>query len=262
MTPEFRTLEEGKKVLASEAGKPISGYPLEFAAPVMFGPPPQRGDSLVVNSASASLLQLDGRMLVVTCHHVLQEYRKRLTELGDCSFQVGNCRLEPLAQLVAEDATLDIAVIAVTDAQVRELREYRVENFGRNFVVPPAWPPGGVAEGDFVAFGGFPGSLRRVMSWRELSFGSYSSGAAGVTVVGKDYLVCQFDRTNWVKCGYEPEPSTIRGLSGGPAFAVRRAGADILWYEFIGIVYEFSEQYELLYVRLARIFGSDGIILG
>jgi hypothetical protein len=167
-----------------------------------------------------------------------------------------------VAQLVAESEALDLAVVHLTDAQVWELREYQVEGFGRHFVEPPAWPPGNVAEGDFVAFGGFPGALRRAMSFRELNFGSYSSGAMRVTTSRDDYIICQFDRDNLVRSGYEPEPTTIGGLSGGPAFAIHHTDADLVWYEFIGIVYEFSEHYELLYIRLARMLGPDGSILG
>lgn len=81
-----------------------------------------------------------------------------------------------------------------------------------------------------------------------------------VTTSRDNYIVCQFDRDNLVRWGYEPEPTTIRGLSGGPAFAVRHTDVDLVWYEFIGIVYEFSEQYELLYIRLARNLAADGTI--
>lgn len=50
-----------------------------------------------------------------------------------------------------------------------------------------------------------------------------------------------------------PIPGTIRGLSGGPAFAIRWHAEQLMTYEFVGHIYEFSEKFELLYVRLARV---------
>lgn len=65
-----------------------------------------------------------------------------------------------------------------------------------------------------------------------------------------------------MKHGYQPEPSTIRGMSGGPAFALRkRTGTGIMTYEFIGHIYEFSETFELLYIRLATVIDGGGRIL-
>jgi hypothetical protein len=42
-------------------------------------------------------------------------------------------------------------------------------------------------------------------------------------------------------------------MSGRPVFAIRHsAETDIMTYEFVGHIYEFSKDLELLYVRLAR----------
>ena len=54
-------------------------------------------------------------------------------------------------------------------------------------------------KGAFVAFGGFPGSLRQAATFAELSFGSFSSGASRVAAVNEDYLLSQFERELWVK---------------------------------------------------------------
>lgn len=92
---------------------------------------------------------------------------------------------------------------------------------GTFFCVFSDRPPGDRTGGDFLAFGGFPGELRKVETFDKLSFGSYSSGTAKVTTTGDDYLVCQFEYEHWVTHGFEPEPRTIRGMSGGPVFAIR-----------------------------------------
>lgn len=248
-----KTFEDVKKLVAGPGGVEFEKYPLKFAIPAYFGARPKLGTSAIVNSGSASLVRLDGQPFALTCSHVLGGYRKRLAE-GQCIFQLGNCVLDPLAQLKAEDEKLDYALIAVTEGQSKEIAKSGGPFDGTFFCDLSHWPPGDVKEGDFVAFGGFPGELREAMSFDELSFGSFSSGASRVTSVREDYLVCQFEREFWVKHGHEPEPKTIRGMSGGPVFAIRHAAdTDIMSYEFIGHIYEFSEDFELLYVRLARV---------
>jgi hypothetical protein len=254
------TMEAVRDMVAGDLGKEMEKYPLRFASSAYFGAPPHPKKEFVVSSGSASLVRLKSQPYIVTCSHVLQGYRDWLEKDSACIFQIGDCKLDPVAQLVDESSRLDVAVIGLTEQQVQEVAGVE-SSFGSHFVVPPGWPPAPVVEGDFVAFGGFPGELRRAISFRELSFGSYSSGASRVTSAGDTYIICQFERDHWVKHGHEPEPSTIRGMSGGPAFALRKSpGTGIMTYEFIGHIYEFSESFELLYIRLANVIGEDGRI--
>lgn len=247
-----KTPDEAKKLVAGPAGVEFEKYPLKFAIPAYFGVRPRPGKPATVNSGTASLVRIGGQPFALTCSHVLEGYRKRLAE-GDCIFQLGNCDLDPLSQLKVEDEKLDYALIGLTEAQGKEIAKPGGPFDGTFFCDVAQWPPGDVKEGDFVAFGGFPGDLRQAVSFDELSFGSFSSGASRVASVNEDYLVSQFEREFWVKHGHEAEPETIGGMSGGPVFAIRRsAETDIMTYEFIGHIYEFSEDYELLYVRLAR----------
>lgn len=246
-----RTDDDAKKLVASPAGIEFEKYPLKFATPAYFGVRPQPGAPVSVNSGSASLLRLNGQLFALTCWHVLEGYRQRLAE-GPCIFQLGNCELDPLAQLKAQDKGLDYALIGVTDAQIREIAQPGGPFDGTFFCDPAQWPPGKVNDGDSVAFGGFPGELRQAVSFDKLSFGGYSSGASRVTSARDDYIVCQFEPEHWVSHGLEPEPSTIRGMSGGPVFAIRHSDAGIMTYDFVGHITEFHEDFRLLYVRLAR----------
>lgn len=252
----LKTLEENKKVVAGPAGVEFEKYPLKFAIPAYFGAPPKPGSAQAVNNGSASLLRLNGQPFALTCSHVLDRYRERLAD-DKCIFQLGNCVLDPLAQLRDEQRELDYALIALTEEQAVDIAKSDGAFDGTFFCEPAQWPPAEVKEGHFVAFGGFPGELRKATSFDELSFGSFSSGASRVASVNESYLVCQFERQFWVKHGYEPEPECIGGMSGGPVFAIRhRSDTDIMTYEFIGHIYEFSKSFELLYVRLARAWAT------
>lgn len=245
------TFDEAKALVEGALGLEMAKYPLRFACATYFGVPPKEGEELRVNNGTASLLLLGGKPTVLTCSHVLQGYRERLAEEPTCIFQVGDCALNPLEQLTKESAKLDFALIGLTEAQAAEIAATQGDQ-RRYFLEPHPWPPGPVTEDDFVAFGGYPGDLRRATSFNELSFGSFSSGASKASAVGGDYLVTHFDREYWVQHKFEPEPAYIRGLSGGPAFALRKsAETGIMTYEFIGHVYQFSEDFELLYIRLA-----------
>jgi len=187
---------------------------------------------------------------------VLEGYRKRLAE-GECIFQLGNCKLDPMAQLKAEDKGLDYALIGLTEAQVKEIAKPGGPFDGTVFCDVAPWPPEEVKEDDFVAFGGFPGELRQAASFDELSFGSFSSGASRVTSAHEGHLVSQFERDYWVKHGHEPEPKSIGGMSGGPVFAIRiSAETNILTYAFVGHITEIHQSYELLYIRLAKAWAA------
>jgi hypothetical protein len=262
MVTEPKTLEEAKAMVSGTLGLEMERYPLRFASVAYFGPSLKRDMPITVRSGSASLLVFGGKPVVVTCSHVLQGYRDMQAEIENCFFQIGNCKLNPLAQLIDESQEFDIAVIALTDKQVQEVTNGKY-GFGEFFVDPPVWPPASVIAGEFVAYGGYPGELRKALSFNELSFGSYSSGASRVTATHDNFFVCQFEREHWVTHHFEPEPTTIRGMSGGPVFAIRRSkDSGLVTYEFVGIIYQFSEEFELLYVRLAGVLGSDGSVTG
>jgi len=256
MAVQPTTYEEAKAMVAGDLGLEMEKFPLRFATAAYFGTPPRLGKEMEVNSGSASLLRLGGTHMALTCHHVLEGYRDRLKADASTIFQLGDCKLDPVKQLKAESEKLDFALVELHEGQAQEIAEGKGD-FGTYFIEPDPWPPQPVVEGDFVAFGGFPGELRRAVSFNEMSFGSYSSGASRVTLVRDEYIVCQFEREHWVQRKFEPEPATIRGMSGGPAFALRKSAATgIITYEFVGHVYEFSEDFELLYIRMAKVLGD------
>ena len=84
-----------------------------------------------------------------------------------------------------------------------------------------------------------------------LEFGTYSSGASRVETVSDTYFVTQFEKEYWIQSLGEKDAIDLKdlgGLSGGPAFISRG-----LSFDFAGIIYEFSSDYELLYIRHSTI---------
>ncbi|VWC90168.1 hypothetical protein BLA9940_05408 [Burkholderia aenigmatica] len=252
------TSEEARALLAGPFGLELMRFPLRFAKPAFFGIWPDCGEPLTVNNGSASLIRRGDEHFAITCRHVLDGFREKRTESERAFFQVANCRLDPLAQLAEERDRPDVAVIRLSAAQVTEIT-LDSEGIGEAFLEIENMRPELVPEGVGIAFGGFPGDLRLQPRVAEFNFGSYSCGATPVTASRDNYLVCQFERAEWVRQGYEPEPATIGGISGCPVLRIHESAAGIITHSFAGIVYEYSPELDLLYiVQSAAIYDLMG----
>lgn len=241
------TPDEARALLAGPFGLELMRFPLRFTKPAFFGIWPRRGDPLVVNNGSASLIRRGEEHFAITCHHVLYGFRQKRAESKRAFFQVANCRLDPFAQLAEERDRPDVAVIRLSAVQAAEITRDS-NGIGEAFLEIEDARSELVPEGTGIAFGGFPGDLRLQPSVAELNFGSYSCGATPVTTSRDDYLVCQFERAEWVRQGYEPEPATIGGISGCPVLRIHESEAGIISHSFGGIVYEYSPEFDLLYI--------------
>ncbi|HDR8858106.1 TPA: hypothetical protein QDA74_005004 [Burkholderia territorii] len=252
------TPDEARALLAGPFGLELMRFPLRFTKPAFFGIWPRRGDPPTVNNGSASLIRLGEEHFAITCHHVLDGFRQKRAESDRAFFQVANCRLDPLAQLVEESDRPDIAVIRLTAAQAAEITRDS-NGIGEAFLEIENARPELLPEEAGIAFGGFPGDLRLQPRGAEFNFGSFSCGATPVTTSRDDYLVCQFERAEWVRQGYEPEPATIGGISGCPVLRIHESKAGIISHSFAGIVYEYSSAFDLLYiVPAAGIYNPMG----
>jgi hypothetical protein len=226
-------------------------FPLRFCKPIYFGSPFSKQNLVRVNNATATLTKINGKYIAITCVHVLKRYRDRRVCEKNMFFSIANCLLEPESQIMFEDVALDICVIELTESQASEILSDS-EGIGESFYEVSKNHFGDVKIGDFVAFAGFPGEARKLMSGNKMSFGTYSSGSCMVTDMYSDYISCKFDRTHWVTNSYDFEPECIGGISGVPTFVICRTDQNILYYKFLGIVYNMHEATETLYVRLAE----------
>jgi hypothetical protein len=133
-----------------------------------------------------------------------------------------------------------------------------IEKDGKRIFLPASWPPAEIKEGDWVALGGYPGTLREQKAWNVLDFTTYSIGATPVTSASETKIGCRFERERWVK-GHgrdgEPDPEDLGGLSGGPAFILRE-----LHWELAGIMFEFSSTFDIMFLRPAHTIQEDGSI--
>ena len=250
-------VKKAKNIAAGPLGKEMSKFPLRFASSILFGPKPY-ATSCTSNSNNGTATLVDfGHPMAITCFHVLDAYRKKLKEDNQIVFQIGNLKIDPLNKIIDECERLDIVTIDLKDENTKKIGDGG--EIASCFFSPVSWPPQAIKNGDFVSFGGFPGRWRQHLSQKEVMFDSFSSGACAVASVREDIIVCQFEREYWVhsfNLRSGEELHEIGGLSGAPVFVLRG-----LHFELVGIIYEFSEAFDLMYVRPSKFIRMDGTII-
>jgi hypothetical protein len=248
--------EKAKKLASGPLGKEMAKFPLRFAVSVFFGQKPNTSFVPKISNGTATLVDFGHGPIAITCHHVLDAYRKKLSENNQIIFQIGNLKINPLNKIIDEHKELDLATINLNGENIRGIGDG--SDIASHFYHPVSWPPQSIKQGDFVAFGGFPGRWRVQPSTSEIIFDSFSSGACPVASVREDVITCQFEREYWVySFNLRPDEDLreLGGLSGAPVFILKK-----IHYELIGIVYEFSS-FDLMFIRPAKYIREDGIII-
>lgn len=231
----------------------IGKYAVRFAVPVIFGESPTQALQAPLRNGTATLVRMSRKCLAVTCHHVLEGFRRERAE-GRSYFQLGRTEFDPEDRLVDEDAALDLAVLDLTDLVGRD--RYLSE---ANFFEPVRWPPKPVLEDDVLCFAGFPGIWRDQVDVGHLRFYSFSSGASEVVSVQDDLIVTsiQFDECI-TQINHGKVLGSLGGMSGGPAFVWR--DDTLLTAELVGFIFEHSDALDILRIRSASVLGADGRI--
>lgn len=249
-------VEKAKRVAAGHLGQQMAKFPLRFAKAAVFGRRPFRDSLPDVRNGTVALIDFGRGPIAITCSHVLEGYREWLKKDGEAMFQIGNLEINPLENIIDEDEKLDLATIKLDQAGLQKI--VGREEIGSSSFRPVSWPPKDVKEGEYILFGGYPGLWKSHFSGTEIVFDSFSSGASAVTSVGPDYMICQFEREYWTYGFNLRNPEDLHdlgGLSGSPVFILRD-----LHFEFVGIVYQFSQKFDLMYIRPSKFVREDGTI--
>lgn len=248
-------IESARKLAAGPLGQKLAEFPMLFAKAVFFGRRPKSCQPAEVSNGTVTLANLGGQPLAITCQHVIDGYRSQRNTSRDTMFQIGDVAVDPLEQLIDENAAIDLATLALTDAQLAQITSGG--EIGSCVYMPTSWPPEPLTEGAYVAFGGFPGSLRVVEKLDELVFGAWSSGASRVSSVSEIQFVSAFEREAWVMAFGERDAQLklLGGMSGGPAFVQRG-----LAWDLVGFVKEYHEAYDAMFFASARSLRPDGTI--
>lgn len=253
---EAEEIESAKQFAAGLLGEKLAKFPLLFAKAVFFGQRPSKNRPSEIRNGTVSLADLGGGPLAITCEHVIAGYIEMAKIHDNLVFQIGSVEINPLEQLIDKNARLDLATIRLTEDQVRLITSEG--EIGSCVFRPRVWPPEALKQGQFVAFGGFPGQLRTVASFDEYIFGSWSSGASKISSVSESQFVSAFEREFWVKpfgAEHHMHMDALGGLSGGPAFVNRG-----LYWDFVGIVSQYHENYDAMFFASTSSLRSNGTI--
>lgn len=254
---EAENIAKAKRIAAGALGEKLAKFPLLFAKAAFFGQRPSKNRPSEISNGTVSLVDLGDGPLAVTCEHVIAGFTKMANAHNNLVFQIGSVEINLLEQLIDRNARLDLATIRLTEEQATSITSEG--EIGSCVFRPKAWPPEeNLKKGDFVAFGGFPGSLRTVASFDEYIFESWSSGASQISSVSDGQFVSAFESEFRVKSfGAERNMNidALGGMSGGPVFIDRG-----LFWDFVGIVSQYHENYDAMFFASVSGLRPNGTI--
>lgn len=252
------------RTFLAEATTALRNSLCEF--PSMFTKGLALGTADEFHTASATLVDLGHGPLAITCAHVITDPKRRNQGLpqfidmwrdGKALIRVGNTPVSH-SQLVGLDEEVDLATIRLSDEQATDLENE--EGMKARFYTPHEWPPHPAKEGEWVAFGGFPGQWRKKRpQTQEILLHYYGVGATAVTSAGGErQFGCKFEREHWIWMSHNPalpDLTALGGLSGGPVFAERD-----LRRELVGIITDFREDCDIMLIAHTKWIKGDGSI--
>jgi Trypsin-like peptidase domain len=231
----------------------MSEYPTKFAHPVYLGESPHDSDTAVLASGTGVFIRFDGKLVGVTCQHVLASFRKRREANPRTIFAFGRLVVDAESLVLDESRELDLVTFDFTKLSGR------LADRGRT-VEPTKWPPEEITLDDAVAFAGFPGEWREQPAKGEMTFHSFASGASPIRSVHPTYFYTRLEIDSAIRAGVgRHDLGPLGGLSGGPVFVWRRG--PVLRAELVGFVTEYSKEYDLFHVRRSTCIASDGTLI-
>jgi hypothetical protein len=181
-----------------------------------------------VRHASGALVRPASQTALITADHVVRRFEDIARAGGKATFQVANCRLDPLARLIWRDRELDVAIVGLTE------EESTSTDVGVHQPRAP-WPPPLPQVGQFVVLTGYPKELRTHEPDGTVVLPRFI-GTFRVNSAFQTHFTCVLDRPNAVGLaglGVPPQGIDYGGLSGGPVFL-----DDALFPSIVGVIKE------------------------
>lgn len=231
----FAEFSEQEQARIRKAGSSMTHFAFDRSTAIILAA--GSDDTSYFGSGSGFVLRHGDGEYLGTAWHVVEAWQRKRDEGSRVLFQAGQLALNPLDRIVWRDEQNDVVLLRLEPGEAARVGREPCE-------APLGWPPPHPAEGSFLLLSGFPGAMRSGPTGDEVGFKSFAA-LMRVTISRERYLVCQFERDYWV-----PEDNLLStnldlgGLSGGPVFLVTD-----LSYPLVGLISEFSRDFELLYVK-------------
>lgn len=258
---DSEVVKKAKKDAAGPAAQEMAKFPLRFGAALYFGKPPIKGLKPNIKSGTATIVDFGNGPVIITAQHVMQAYKDWLIKDKDLIFQIGNLKIDPIPGIISESEKYDLITISITEKERKEIAQEG--EIGKHAYSPSSWPPDLPTNKDWVIFGGFPDTWRQYLSGNEIIFDSFNCGAEEVVSVSEDKFIVRFSRKDWIESfNYHnhDELHDLGGLSGSPCFLIKRLPFGVYVFTLVGIVFEFSPHFDIMYVSLLSHMNKDGSI--
>ena len=241
---------EARAILHSGAGLELRNAAASYSVPLFWGRTDANGRRHVLHNGSAFFLRISGPTLLVTAAHVIRKLEADVSAQGsEVKVQLLSAGFDPLDAIVDLDDELDIATIRVPDELPTRVGAWVYQRQADRWPPPPPMASRG------LFFLGFPGIYRTAPDNDTLEFGSYG-GLLTATSVTSSTIVSQMDRRYFEPLpGIDPLPPNqwLGGMSGAPGWALTQLG-----WRLAGVLYEYSQDFELFYFRPASYILGDG----
>lgn len=241
--------EEAIRLLEGGYGEVILKSAASYTAPIFWGDP---GAGSILGSGSIFFIECGGPVFAVTCDHVVGGWLDDKVKHPNIICQVLDLIIEPESRIIDRDPELDLATLSFSAEEVAGIDKWVYTR------TPDQWPPAPPEKGKGVFFAGFPGQFREQIDPDFWEFGIYT-GLGVATRVYDDQIIYQFEREHLVDIlgkGIPPENQWLGGLSGAPLWTVTSFG-----WRLGGVIYEWSQDYELLYARRPEALRCDGTLV-
>lgn len=222
----------------------------------------ENGRPLILGNGSAFMVDPGGGPLLVTAHHVYEEFCTARAARADTVCLLDDLAKFPLDQrLIASDPAYDVATFKVTARELDLLK--RSGKFALTGS-QTAWPPNPPEVERGVFFIGFPGDGRQMRPYRggglvEIDWTGYTAlaiatsvSAAGITVVLEHDTACDVGGRASI-----PPDWALGGCSGAPLLTLVNHNSIYSW-RLGGIIYESSQT--IVKVARADCLNQDGTL--
>jgi hypothetical protein len=216
--------------------------------------------SQVTNNGTASFIDTGSRKLIVTCSHVVDEFRKKKNEDPNLWIGIGFAGAANKVIHLPEQSLIDSGGRRVDLATFPAPATGIIEELGKDYFRCLGWPPARPNENDLMAITGYPGELREVgdqalkvrLNGLAITIDSVSDRVITSVDVDQTRLVVKIDQSLGT-------PKSLGGMSGSAAYKIAN-GAEPRLIGFLSEAGEFGGVHMPIRITHADFLNSDGTI--
>jgi hypothetical protein len=226
---------EAYALAGGDFGRQLADALLAYAAPIFWA----SGETVggmddKVTGGTTFFLDCGEGPFGVTAGHVYEGYEAHAKAIaGPCQIGLGEAGrgghpFDLRKHLIGHSQSPDIATYRISPEEIART--------GARIVTPTQWPPKAPKVEEGVAFVGYPGSGREIVSPLRIAFDNFH-GTAFVESVSSERISCPIPR-EWIipikGMRFPDSNEDTAGISGGPMFCIERG--DILSWRLVGVI--------------------------